>query len=750
MKTIAEIIDILEKSKAFPVGTRRTWQGQDYIKHAKGWVAVGGKHHGKMMGKFKEDATHKDFADEHKEKIPEEQRKKDKEFNPNDLIGKKFSYSQTLADKKGKLNHFIENIVITDISPSHIKYKTEDGKANGFISVTNFLNDIARGNAKSLDIKKGDNGLPEQLAFDFGNKTISSEEKKKEEQKAKESITQSVKKSEDVEKEKVKKTPRQKASEATKELDKDYEFARKSKFSNVGEDIKNSARHIRNEWRGLEQAEIDGIADTMIKRDQLLKAEPINLIDSVDKKPLNSLIANQLLKRFPSSPKIAKHLADKADDEKVWAVQFNKSDKIMYFAQRQMDYYKVQPENIKKELTVADYKKIERKRYYDTFNKFKELVLSSVDKENPEKLIENIQKGVKDIIAKNREEDLYSGVNNQLIKFSNKNCYSIGYVQSNSVGQDYRLFKSLMTKKYGNDIKENSDEIKDVIKSIIEGDTIEKAFGEASSKKTKEGFDPASLYVKGARREGPKTGLTSSEKQQKFLTNKVGLRAIQWGNSVTDGEREHHLEKVSEAFYDLTEVLGLPNEMGSFNGKLGLAIGARGKGRALAHYESATNTINLTRKNGVGSLAHEWFHFFDKTLKSLSGQGEITDIYSIVEIKNSPELTDSFQALQSSLNMMKTRIRSASMDKDKKWIKDLLENKGDYWLSGKEMAARCFETYLTQKLKDNKRENTYLTSVEPDANPLWPTSDEIKVMTPIFDKIFEQFKKSEYLKKALE
>jgi len=66
------------------------------------------------------------------------------------------------------------------------------------------------------------------------------------------------------------------------------------------------------------------------------------------------------------------------------------------------------------------------------------------------------------------------------------------------------------------------------------------------------------------------------------------------------------------------------------------------------------------------------------------------------------------------------------------------------------MAARCFETYLTQKLKDNKRENTYLTSVEPDANPLWPTSDEIKVMTPIFDKIFEQFKKSEYLKKALE
>lgn len=53
----------LEKGKPFPVGTTRVWAGQKYVKHQDGWVAVFGDNHGKLMGKFKQEATHKDHAD---------------------------------------------------------------------------------------------------------------------------------------------------------------------------------------------------------------------------------------------------------------------------------------------------------------------------------------------------------------------------------------------------------------------------------------------------------------------------------------------------------------------------------------------------------------------------------------------------------------------------------------------------------------------------------------------------------------
>lgn len=48
--------------------------------------------------------------------------------------------------------------------------------------------------------------------------------------------------------------------------------------------------------------------------------------------------------------------------------------------------------------------------------------------------------------------------------------------------------------------------------------------------------------------------------------------------------------------------------------KLAIAFGARGKGKALAHYEPARVVINLTKMKGAGSLAHEWGHAFDDFL----------------------------------------------------------------------------------------------------------------------------------------
>ena len=54
-------------------------------------------------------------------------------------------------------------------------------------------------------------------------------------------------------------------------------------------------------------------------------------------------------------------------------------------------------------------------------------------------------------------------------------------------------------------------------------------------------------------------------------------------------------------------VVGLPEHLVSWKGKLGVAFGARGHGTASAHHEPSTSVINLTGP-AAGALAHEWGH----------------------------------------------------------------------------------------------------------------------------------------------
>lgn len=79
-------------------------------------------------------------------------------------------------------------------------------------------------------------------------------------------------------------------------------------------------------------------------------------------------------------------------------------------------------------------------------------------------------------------------------------------------------------------------------------------------------------------------------------------------------ERQGHVNSAYDAFLDLAELLNVPPEALSLNGKLGLAIGAQGKGgksAAAAHFVPGINEINLTRRMGAGSLAHEFAHGLD-------------------------------------------------------------------------------------------------------------------------------------------
>ena len=86
-----------------------------------------------------------------------------------------------------------------------------------------------------------------------------------------------------------------------------------------------------------------------------------------------------------------------------------------------------------------------------------------------------------------------------------------------------------------------------------------------------------------------------------------GFRGVEFGEWVENKNRQENLNNAYDALTDMAEVLNLPPRALSLNGSLGLVFGARGRGgknAPLAHYEPIKVVINLTKKNGAGSLGH--------------------------------------------------------------------------------------------------------------------------------------------------
>ena len=107
-----------------------------------------------------------------------------------------------------------------------------------------------------------------------------------------------------------------------------------------------------------------------------------------------------------------------------------------------------------------------------------------------------------------------------------------------------------------------------------------------------------------------------------FLAD-YGFYGGEFGNWMSETDRQASLNMGYEAFYDLAEALQITNSDISFNGNLSIAFGARGHGKASAHYEPLREVINLTKTSGAGSLAHEWGHALDDYLGKKLGYGKM-------------------------------------------------------------------------------------------------------------------------------
>ena len=494
-------------------------------------------------------------------------------------------------------------------------------------------------------------------------------------------------------------TPRQAAEETTKrQVAEDYAFARASKVSNAGEDLLGSARHRANAWRGLEQAEKDGNAADFVTRDMLLKAEPHGLMNHVATNPLTALAMHYALRNFPAKPQ---------------------------YGQRMLS---------------GEQAKQAREQYLDVYRRYKAKA-------------EDLAKGSEDPLdAAKQLQTFVENERGRLYKDGRTNPIANAlYATSKHLGQRYggigkqmREFQEAFSRHYGPTAPDDrTEKLTDHVSDMIEGASLNKTFGIASDRsKRNPTFNPADAYVKKAQREGgPQIPVTTAEEGKKFLIDKLKMRGLQFGNYVTDEERQHHLTKVSEAFADLADVLGLPEHLISWKGKLGVAFGARGHGTASAHHEPSNSVINLTRASGVGALAHEWGHFLDHALGGFKTVSERSGYFSENAHAGNDPMDMAYAELHKAMDQSGFNRRLSGVLSKYVREKQMGEKKRDYWRSTREKFARCFERYVERKLEQAGRKNTYLAGLA-QAHELWPSDAEVDAMAPAFEAIVAELRRN--------
>lgn len=248
-------------------------------------------------------------------------------------------------------------------------------------------------------------------------------------------------------------------------------------------------------------------------------------------------------------------------------------------------------------------------------------------------------------------------------------------------------------------------------------------------------------------------GLILKYTPQETILKKFHFKAFEYGNYTTQNERFDFLAAAQASFLDLQKVTGFKSL--GFD-LLGVAFGARGMGgNAAAHFEPGSYMINLTRKNGYTSFAHEYGHAIDyafghyaepdMTSRSLSGGASVG--------ARSLQLKASESSLYSMRALMKMILIHQMINPDKGELtesyKKLNEGAGgaEYWLRHTEIFARIFEQWVHYKLEKKGISNYFLTKPKYGARFPYMVEKDFKKVLPFMDRLIKKMAERSKLKK---
>ena len=168
----------------------------------------------------------------------------------------------------------------------------------------------------------------------------------------------------------------------------------------------------------------------------------------------------------------------------------------------------------------------------------------------------------------------------------------------------------------------------------------------------------------------------------------------------------------------------------SLGGGLAIAFGARGRGNAMAHYELDKNVINMTKKRGAGSLAHEWGHAMDAYIAEQFG----VHGFASANLSKMPESVKKLVKAFKEQDGKETFFYESSKFFDGEYKKA----GNGYWSSAHEMFARAFACYVKDKL-DGRRSDYLVGHAECAVSGVmvaYPRKDERKFINQCFDEFF--------------
>lgn len=274
-----------------------------------------------------------------------------------------------------------------------------------------------------------------------------------------------------------------------------------------------------------------------------------------------------------------------------------------------------------------------------------------------------------------------------------------------------------------------------------------------------------------------------------------GFYGVEFGNWIEGKTRQENLNRSYDALLDLADALNLPPKALSLGGTLSLRFGSNGHGgrnAPAAHYEHGLKAINLTKRNGAGCLAHEWFHALDNYL----GEKDHTEMFSdtngvkhFVNLLGHTELISNSEgetlvSFIESKDIIASRIKNDQKKFEARpdiypvrfdvrmgmakavhaclrqsWMKkrgdDLDGPKRKYWGTTVEIMARSFEAYVKQALEKKGIQNDFLVNIRSEkdwkkaTNNLegypypYPNSNELPVIEKGFQALFSSLKTHE-------
>lgn len=214
------------------------------------------------------------------------------------------------------------------------------------------------------------------------------------------------------------------------------------------------------------------------------------------------------------------------------------------------------------------------------------------------------------------------------------------------------------------------------------------------------------------------------------------LRSIEFGNWMSQEDRALFLYSAMLSLHHLAHILGIEDAQIGMKGKLSIALGARGRGRAMAHYEpNPFAVINITKTKGFGSLAHEFAHAVDNIISYHTGNKNQTYVSGGRSTRKGFDETIAQQGnwFEQQFEQFFNVLYFTPQGKNTPFY-NYLRGTEEYWQRRTEVFARTFEVFVHSKLQALGIKDAFLVKASY-LGKVYPKGHLITQVSPIISKL---------------